>query len=259
MLSFHGLGSSAEGQGILSGFTKLAEEKKFIVVFPESTTIASPADGVRDPGWEKQWNAGYPNNQSAAGIDDLKYVDSLLNYVETTYRIDAQRIYVSGVSNGAMFAQRVALTFPQKIAAAGCVVGTLPASLAQMSLSSSRAVPIILFLSDADPVVPYGGTPGVFLSATDTLAFWIAQDGAANNAELSRIPPRAADDPTRVRCEKHLNGRNGAEVQLYTIEGGGHAWPGGMQYAPIETVGRASQQVDATRIIWDFVARYSLP
>jgi polyhydroxybutyrate depolymerase len=46
-----------------------------------------------------------------------------------------------------------------------------------------------------------------------------------------------------------------ASVVLYTIDGGGHAWPGGW---PIPGVGKTSNDIDATEELWTFFQRYRL-
>ena len=42
----------------------------------------------------------------------------------------------------------------------------------------------------------------------------------------------------------------GVEVVLYAIEGGGNTWPGGLQYAPENTIGRTTRNLDASEAIW---------
>jgi polyhydroxybutyrate depolymerase len=44
---------------------------------------------------------------------------------------------------------------------------------------------------------------------------------------------------------------------VYTIEGGGHTWPGGPQYLPVFLVGKASHNLDATQVIWDFFKKHN--
>ncbi len=51
----------------------------------------------------------------------------------------------------------------------------------------------------------------------------------------------------------------GTEVILYTIEGGGHAWPGGTQYLPRILIGPVSRDIDATQVIWQFFASHPRP
>jgi len=43
-------------------------------------------------------------------------------------------------------------------------------------------------------------------------------------------------------------------VVLYTIEGGGHTWPGGEQSRPVTVVGRTPRQFDAGETMWRLFA-----
>src|SRR5713101_9388893 len=52
--------------------------------------------------------------------------------------------------------------------------------------------------------------------------------------------------------EVYGGGKRSTEVIVYTIEGGGHTWPGGPQYLPVLLVGKASPNLDATETIWGF-------
>jgi polyhydroxybutyrate depolymerase len=54
----------------------------------------------------------------------------------------------------------------------------------------------------------------------------------------------------RVRLERWTGGREGAEVRLYTVEGGGHTWPSGARRP--RHFGRTSRDIDATELIWRF-------
>jgi polyhydroxybutyrate depolymerase len=45
-------------------------------------------------------------------------------------------------------------------------------------------------------------------------------------------------------------------VVFYTVQGGGHAWPGGLQYLPVSVVGKSSGQMDASQVIWAFFKQY---
>jgi polyhydroxybutyrate depolymerase len=86
------------------------------------------------------------------------------------------------------------------------------------------------------------------LSAQATLATWAALDGCASRATTSEVPDRDRGDGTRVERARPVCPA-GREVALYTIQGGGHTWPGGLQYLPEAVVGRMSRDVDASRII----------
>ena len=67
------------------------------------------------------------------------------------------------------------------------------------------------------------------------------------------------EDGTRASVETFSGGKNGTEVVFYTVEGGGHAWPGGKQYLPVKVIGRVSRDFDATETIWEFFKNHPKP
>jgi polyhydroxybutyrate depolymerase len=60
-----------------------------------------------------------------------------------------------------------------------------------------------------------------------------------------------------VQKEVNDDCKEGTEVILYTVEGGGHTWPGGWQYLPEKIVGKTSRDTDANEVIWDFFKNHS--
>jgi polyhydroxybutyrate depolymerase len=70
------------------------------------------------------------------------------------------------------------------------------------------------------------------------------------------MPDLDPDDGTTVTWESCAGGRDGTEVVLYAIEGGGHTWPGGYQYLPEFLIGKTCMDIKACEIIWDFFARH---
>ena len=71
------------------------------------------------------------------------------------------------------------------------------------------------------------------------------------------ILPDQAHDGTSMRREIYTGGKQGTEVVVYVIEGGGHTWPGGPQYLPAFLIGKASHNLVGTQTIWDFFKRHT--
>ena len=91
------------------------------------------------------------------------------------------------------------------------------------------------------------------LSTADSVAFWVRHNGCEKKPTLTALPDTAPDDGTTVRRAAHTGGRAGAAVVLYTINGGGHTWPGGSQYLPKRIIGPGLPgDLDANAVIWQF-------
>ena len=205
-----------------------------------------------------RWNDG---RGFTAGPDDVRFVRVLLDTLGNELSIDPRRIYATGISNGAMFSYRLACDLSGVFAAVAPVAGGMPAELAD-TCGHTEPVSVLALQGTADPLMPYGGggvarRHGRVLSAERSIGFWSAVSACTGTPTTTLDPDRAPDDGTRVRRTVYGGCREGRSVELYTIEGGGHTWPGGPAAARI--VGRVSREVDATPLIWTFFAQHPKP
>jgi polyhydroxybutyrate depolymerase len=240
VLVFHAGGGRASDIAPHTGFSRLADREGFVVAYPQ---------GVRG-----RWNDG--RGFATATHDDVGFVQVLVDTLGRELGIDPRRVYATGISNGAMFAYRLACDLPGAFAAVAPVAGALPAELAP-GCAHGAAVSVIAFQGTADPLMPYlGGGTGQrrVLSAERSIGFWGTQAGCTGTPVTTDEPDRLADG-TRVRRTVFLSCREGRAVELYTIEGGGHTWPGGPEAG--RRVGRVSREIDATELIWAFFAGHA--
>lgn len=254
LFSFHGLGSSAEGQRSLTDFVRIAEEEGFIAVFPNATALED--DGSVNlpalPNAHIQWNDGRPDSlQNHHGIDDVGFVNALMDKFIEDFHIDEKRIYATGMSNGAMFSQRLAIELSDRLAAVASVTGGLPSK--EFGLKTpKRPIPVIFVMGTEDGIIDYDTVvPG-------TLQYWIHHNGTDSEPISETLPKVVEDDPTVIHKDVYGNGKSGSEIVLYTVEGGGHTWPGGPQYADERVIGLASQQMHASEVIWEHFKNYTL-
>jgi polyhydroxybutyrate depolymerase len=256
MLSFHGSGSSAEGQITLTDYHKIAEKEGFIVVFPDSTVINEddeviiPKDNSFDPNSPliRRWNTGTATG-TLAGIDDVGFTSALIDRFNESFNIDLSRVYASGMSNGSMFSNRLAVELSDRIAGIGAVTGQLGSNFTNQT--PKAPVTVVHVMGDTDPVVPYEGRPGSLLSVDDTIDYWKKANGTVTKARVTELPQISEGDQTKVVREVYGGGKYGTEVILYKVEGGGHTWPGGPQYLPTNLIGFTSYHMNASQAIWD--------
>jgi polyhydroxybutyrate depolymerase len=141
LVVLHGAGSTAARFEAKTGFDQLADEDRFIVVYPDAIAIGSSTT----------WNAGRCcPPASAARVDDVAFVVALLERLETTYRVDVRRVYAVGHSNGAMLAQRLGCEESLLFAAVASVAG----SLELPGCVPRRAVAMLEIHGTADRQVP---------------------------------------------------------------------------------------------------------
>ena len=112
----------------------------------------------------------------------------------------------------------------------------------------------------ADPFFPWqGGTvnegpfrQGEYLSAEESVGFWVTEDMAVSPPAETNLPDADPNDGTTVFRDIFAPGTEGAEVDFYGINGGCHTWPGSADTCLEFLVGRTSQDINATQVIWDF-------
>ena len=125
----------------------------------------------------------------------------------------------------------------------------------------SAPISVLFMHGTKDPLVHIEGGPmlrnrGVAISLAQATEFWRKWDGASPQPEVENLPNQT-DDGTSVRREVYAGGKQGTEVVVYVIEGGGHTWPHGPQYLPAFLVGKASRNLDGTQTIWEFFKRHT--
>ena len=108
----HGGGSSAAGMEQYSGFDAFAEKNHIVAVYP---------DGIGH-----QWNDGRGKTSGQASVDDRSFIRALIASLVSSKTIDAQRVYVAGISNGGMMALAIACNLPDIVAAVGVVAASQP-------------------------------------------------------------------------------------------------------------------------------------
>lgn len=249
VLAFHGGGVNAETMIYFSGLSEKADQAGFVAAYPEGTGRVPRA---------RTWNAGHCCGHALHhGVDDVAFIRSLLDELGRTAAIDPRRVYAAGMSNGAMMSYRLADELADRFAAIAPVAGPMAIDRAQ----PSRPVSVIHFHGTADEYTPYLGGKGprsqsqtAFHSVDDTIRAWVVANGCPAESAVARLPALAVDGTNIVR-NVYGPGREGAEVVLYTIEGGGHTWPGRSSIFP--TLGPSTRQIAANDLMWEFFEKHS--
>jgi len=248
-----------------AGYTQLSrygDETGFAVVTPEGRDAPQAWDTL-------------------PGSSDVRFIEDLLDEAERTMCVDTARVYVTGLSNGAMLASTLACVLADRVAAVAAVAGVSP--VAQGTSGSpvdecvpDRPVPIMAVHGTDDTIVRYGGglAPGVAdlpvpggvtlgdqlprsdLSVPDVMAVWAERDGCGTDAEERHV--RGDVSMLRFPCP------DGVDVELYVVHGGGHTWPGASMHPPNEILASAvrdfgkTSPVSANQLMWRFFATHPL-
>lgn len=243
LVVFHGPGGSGHGMERLTHLDQIADRYGFTVVYP---------DGPRR-GWPL--TAG-PRLDAATA-----FVNRMVDDVVRRGRADPRRVFAAGLSTGGMFAQLLGCAAPGRLAGVAVVAGAMPAAAAQ-SCHPAAPLAVLLMHGTQDAQVPYdGGMTSVKAGRVEVLAvtaaadLWRRLDGCpAGRPQIHDLPDRFRDG-TRVSAAVTGGCGHGTGVAVYTVTGGGSAWPGGTRSRPPAFAGRPGRDFDAGQVIWRFFAQ----
>ena len=218
LLVIHGAGGNAAKAEAATGMTGLSDADGFIVAYPQGTQAADVAG-------EYSWNAGACcANPVKNNIDDVGFINSVIDNIATDYPVDPARIYVAGFSNGGMLAYRLACELDRRVAGIAVVSGALNVT----SCEAPAATSVLMIHGTGDLTVPYTGgktnerTAGRFgqwtnASLDDAVSYWSGRDGCTGEPATS--VDGSVTHATFAACEE------GVKLDVVTIDGGGHVWP----------------------------------
>lgn len=255
VVALHGGGGRPERTDEQMGWSKLSDRESFVLVYPA--------------GVDHAWNDGREDNPTTTvreGVDDVGFLSAVMDDVAARVSIDKRRVYMTGMSNGAFMSSRFACERAERVASIGLVVGTIgPNVLARCR--PARPVSVIAWSGTSDPLVPFEGGAvhlgrferGQAASAADTARLWTTQAKCDRTVlPASRVLPDSdPNDGSTVRLDEYPCAE--AAVAIYTVQGGGHTWPGGKQYLSSRFVGSVNRDVQATEVIWAFFAAHPIP
>ena len=233
IISMHGAAIWPEAQRFASGWNEIADREGFIVAYPAGRRTIGP----------RVWRAGGGRELPV----DVRFIQDLIDAVARSHNIDRTRVYANGLSNGGGMSFVLSCTIPDRIAAVGLVSSaqTWPWN----ACTKLQPMPMIAFHGTNDHFTPYaGGGSGVsqspFPSIPRFASYWAERNACTSKPVETAVAPD-------VRRRAYANCANGAEVVLYTIEGGGHTWPGG----PVMSewfLGRTPTNISASEEMWRF-------
>jgi polyhydroxybutyrate depolymerase len=251
---FHGGGGNANAAIVTTEFHLKADEAGFLAVFPDGTRpkMDEPYSFRNNP---QTWNEGSGRFDSGSkNINDIGFIDAMLDDLGTKFNIDTRRIYATGFSNGASMTYYSGMNLAHRFAAIAPVSGHLWPEEVKLS----RPVPMIFIIGLSDPLNPPDGGVVNVLGRTDIkppiydeVVRWAQAIGCSMDTEVIY-------DKDGVKAIRYPEGSDDSEVVFYTVEGLGHCWPGGKELLPESLVGKTSDKLKATDIIWEFFQKYQM-
>ncbi len=239
----HGGKSDAKGVRRYTNFDRAARQYEVIALYPNAP--------------DRAWNDGRDvpiSNTDSLYRDDAGYLVRLVQKITARRRVNPQKVFAIGISNGGGMAFRLACEYPDMIAGIGLVTTKLHHSY---QCENGRPIPAILFYGTEDTLSPHDGRSananpekaeryGAMLSADDTIAYWKRRNRCTRKQSLAIINTDP-DDDTQVQPFSFQG--CAAPLKYYEIIGGGHTWPGAPRRLGARlldaVLGKTSQDINA--------------
>ncbi|HOJ05780.1 MAG TPA: PHB depolymerase family esterase [Bacteroidota bacterium] len=250
----HGGSGSMESAQNFTRLNPVSNRYGFVAVYPEG--IAPSGIG----GFA--WADGRGTSADNLGIDDVGFVNTLIEALSRSYALDTTRVYLAGFSNGGFLAQRIACEANARFAAIASLCGTIDV-IQFPRCRPSRPIPMFLLAGTRDPLVPYGGgamqgnVPDV-ISSDEIFQFWIDNNRCRKRIDSLTFPDTDPTDSSTVSVFEYQDCDCNANVQHVRVDGGGHTWPG-VEIPAYEVIaGQTNEDVQASEILWAFFSRHTL-
>ncbi|MCH2038041.1 MAG: dienelactone hydrolase family protein [Rickettsiales bacterium] len=248
VIVLHGGGGNGESAEYITSFTEKAYDRGYMVVYPSGTG--------RFPRMQKgkTWNAVHCCAHAMKhNVDDIGFINALIDHLIKHDNADAKRIYVTGMSNGAMITHRLGIELSDKIAAIAPVIGTMFGG----ETVPSSSVPAFIINGKNDTIIPidggkphqklqrsFDGTP--MMPALYQSQFW----ARVNQCNLK--PDIIDEEDGKLTIENYQCPDQGKVIH-FIVNDGNHSWPGGRKGR--KNADAPPQWMDATELILEFFSR----
>lgn len=254
VLNLHGgSGNMVNAQGF-SMLNPVSDQNNFIVAWPQGY-------GIAPPGFS--WADGRNTSADQAGVDDIGFIDKLIDTLITRYNVDTNRIYICGFSNGGFMVQRLACQLPDRFAAMASLGSSMDTVLYQ-NCNPSKPIPMAFFNGTADPAMPYGGGPMQnpqvipVVPVDSTVQFWVAHNNCQTASPVFNFPDTFTTDNSTAELYNFTNCDCNADVKFYKLINGGHTWPGVYVASQASVLGNTNRDINASVELWNFFNAHTL-
>ncbi len=236
---------------------EVAEKNNFLLVVPNGTNYKNG----KTKGSNLNWNDCRKDEilKNKYQFNDVEFISKLIDWSSENYKINTQKVFATGTSNGGLMCFRLATELPQKITA----IATFSANLFQENecVSSNFPIPVMIVSGTKDEFIPFNGGKTKFKnedvkSSQETVDYWIKNNNLSKEDVLKTdIPQTINDDDSTIKKYVFGNSENQKQVVYFVVDGGGHTMPGKKYVLSTfkqRIVGRQNQDVEGAEIAWNF-------
>ena len=253
LLVFHGSRQTGDVHRDFTGgmYDALAESGQAVVAY---------LDGHKGNWNDARRESHFPARKE--NVDDVGFTRAVVDTLSAQHRIDPNRVFAVGYSNGGQMVMRLVHETPGLLAGAAVIAATLPTPDNFLAPDPSPTpLPVLVVHGTKDPITAYEGggfswwqrkffkVGGLSVSAPQTAAYFAERNGITAAPVTARLPQVVAGDPTEVERTSFRAERR-PPVVLYTVHGGGHTIPGPARVPGI--LGKTSRHVSTAELVGEF-------
>ena len=225
VLNLHGLRANAKQQQTYSQFDEVADQKGFIVIYPNGTN--------------ESW--------STRGNKDLDFLTHLVDSIRTDYSTN-DCLLVTGFSQGGFMTYKFANNTKHTVKAIAVGSGNM-SSATQIESDNAPQIPTMHFHGTGDNIVPFDGSSPLIPPVENTIQWWVNHNNCNSTPTVTPMPDLNPNDNSTVEKYYYGNGDNDSEVTFYKVIDGGHTWSDSYS---IPIFGATNKDINQSEIIGNF-------
>jgi len=213
VILIHGIGVSSTLQDAYMRVKDESDARGFIYAYPDGTRLPSPVGQF--------WNgANCCQPPLVPPVDDEAYLDHIIQYVRSNYKLDERQIFLIGHSNGAFMANRYACHRSQ-VAAIVTLSGAQYLNPLDCGLPFLGQVAVLHIHGTYDEVTPYLLSLG-YPPAPLTVFNWATRNGCFHIGAPGGAPLDLVSDIPGNETSRKVYACLGGALEFWTINGGYH-------------------------------------
>ena len=236
LFNFHGGNGDIASQIAISDMRSIADTAGFILVYPQA--LPDPNDG----------GSTILTHKAPTTVDDIFFVEAMIDTLASQYSIDVNRVYACGYSNGGEFAFELACRLSNRIAAIGVVARSMfIETLENCAPIHPTGILTIHGTKDDYEGITFAGI--TFYPSLEVVNnYWSNFNNTDATPTIMELPNINTTDGTTVEHYSWSNGDGCVTIEHFKVINGGHDWPGSF----------GNMDIDASVEIWNFVSRHDI-
>lgn len=243
VVNLHGLSGSSVAQENYEDFRKIADTANFIILHPQGTGPFALLVG-----WSSMGTV-------ASGVADRNFLMSLLDTIEAKLNINSNKIYSTGFSQGGFMSYNLGCLHSQRFAAIAPCSGKISADNFA-ACAPTHPLPVMHIHGTTDGLISFTGA-GV--QHVDTLVqHWVCFNNCNPLPTIDTVLNINSADNSKAIHYTYSGGTDGATVEYYKVDNGGHQVPSELVTLNEYGTGNRNRDFTAANVIWEFFRKYSL-